>query len=68
MYSGINHNQLENCAKRLIQCVICIKAYKLKNYKYGVTKNHVKIAKIYIYVALKYANCDNNHQAITFKF
>lgn len=65
--AGVGHNCLRKCRDRAIQCVICISAYKAKNHRCKVVRCTIKIGKICAHVTLKYANCEENHQAIAFK-
>ena len=65
--AGVDHDRLEKCGDRAVQCVICAGANKVEDYRCGVTGCAVKMDKICTHVTPKCANCGAKHHATTFR-
>lgn len=62
----MSHDSFGDCNERPKQYVIYADAYKSENYKCEMIWYVVKNGKIYVYIAMKYANYGGNYQAIIF--
>ena len=63
----IGHDCLGECGAKIVQCVICARAYKAEDHRCRIMSCTIKMGKICTYVIPKYENCGAKYQATVIK-